>query len=87
MLSRSPSPREPSKTFMSQGPLIWGSVIVSTTFPLLSSTIRHPACAVSGMPSVVGKLPTITHPLRKTTRAVVKPTPPGQGPGNVAGLI
>jgi hypothetical protein len=29
----------------------------------------------------------MTHPLRNTTRAVVKPTPPGQGPGKVAGSI
>src|SRR5580704_5860563 len=39
------------------------------------------------MPSVVGKLPTITQPLRKTTSAVVKPTPPGHGPGSAAGSI
>ena len=53
---------------MSQGPLICGSLIVSTTFPLLSRTIKQPACAVSAMPSEVGKLPTITHPLRNTTK-------------------
>src|SRR6516162_6032451 len=72
---------------MSHGPLICGSVIVSTTLPLLSRTIKHPACAVSAMPSEVGKLPTITQPLRSTTKAVVRPTPPGHGPGSVVGSI
>ena len=38
------------------------------------------------MPSLVGKLPTITHPLCSTTNAVVKPMPPGQGPGNLVGI-
>jgi hypothetical protein len=36
---------------------------------------------------VVGKLPTITQPLRRTTSAVVRPTPPGHGPGKVVGSI
>jgi hypothetical protein len=33
------------------------------------------------MPLDVGKLPTMTHPERRTARAVVRPMPPGQGPG------
>src|ERR1700690_2290012 len=40
--------------------------------------MRQPALAVAEVPSVVGKLPTITQPLRSTTRAVVRPTPPVQ---------
>src|SRR5580658_3943616 len=47
------------------------------TWPQLSSTIRQPAFAVADVPSVVGKLPTITKPLRSATRAVVSPIPPG----------
>src|SRR5579864_9110489 len=72
---------------MSHGPLINEPKKVSTGLPELSSTIRHPACAVFEEPSVVGKLPTITHPVRNTVRAVVSPTPPGQEPGSVAALI
>ncbi len=60
---------------------------VSTTWPWLFKTSRHPAWAVAAVPSVVGKLPTMTQPLRNTTRAVVKSTPPGYGPGSEAGLI
>src|ERR1700733_4544360 len=47
------------------------------TWPQLSSTIRQPALAVADVPSDVGKLPTITRPLRRATRAVVNPIPPG----------
>src|SRR5579862_9561694 len=76
-----------SKTVISHGPLIWASVIVSATLPLLSRTIRHPASAVAAVPSDVGKLPTITQPLRSTTKAVVRPTPPGHAPGRLPGSI
>src|SRR5258706_16365816 len=55
--------------------------MVSTGLPRLSSTIRHPACAVADVPSAVGRLPTITQPVCNTASAVVSPTPPGQGPG------
>src|SRR5277367_313456 len=55
--------------------------------PELSSTSRHPAWAVSDIPSVVGRLPTITHPDLSTARAVVRPIPPGQGPGKLLGSI
>src|SRR5260370_31108496 len=76
-----------SETVISQGPLMSEPVKVSTTLPLLSSTIRQPAPAVADVPSVVGKLPTITQPLCSTTSAVVKPTPPGHLPGSVLALI
>src|SRR5512135_2441989 len=72
---------------MSQGPLIGAPEMVSTGFPVLSSTIRQPAWAVAGVPSVVGRLPTITHQERSATRAVVSPTPPGHAPGNVPASI
>src|SRR4029077_14919 len=76
-----------SRAVMSQGPLMSEPKNVSTTLPLWSSTSRHPAFAVAAVPSVVGKLPTITHPLRSTTRAVVKPTPPGHRPGRFLASI
>src|ERR1700733_3510967 len=74
-----------STAVMSHGPLIGPPAIVSTTWPRLFNTIRHPARAVSDIPSVVGRLPTITNPLRGTARAVVSPTPPGQC--TILGLI
>src|SRR5215831_1695058 len=51
--------------------------MVSATCPLLLMTSRHPALAVAAVPSVVGRLPT----------AVVRPTPPGHGPGSEEALI
>ena len=39
------------------------------------------AFAVGDIPLLVGELPTATQPLRKVTRAVVSPIPPGQLPG------
>src|SRR4029077_21184714 len=72
---------------MSHGPLITPPEKVSTGLPFASSTIRHPAPTVAIVPSVVGRLPTITHPVRNTTNAVVSPTPPGQPPGRVPALI
>ena len=72
---------------MSHGPLIGPPAIVSTTFPWLLSTSRHPALAVFDTPFEVGRLPTITNPLRVTASAVVSPTPPGHGPGSAFGLI
>src|SRR5262252_10794311 len=56
--------------------------MVSATFPLLLMTSRHPACAVAAVPSVVGRLPTSTQPPGRMPRAVVRPTPPGHGPGS-----
>ena len=53
---------------------------------MLSSTMRQPACAVAEVPSLVGKLPTMTQPPLSTTSAVVSPRPPGQGPGNFEAL-
>src|ERR1035437_1300859 len=38
--------------------------------------MRQPAMAVTDVPSLVGRLPTMTQPLRSTTKAVVRPTPP-----------
>src|SRR5215469_2788698 len=72
---------------MSQGPLISLPKIVSTTLPELLRTRRQPGPDVAKVPSVVGRLPTMTHPDRSTTNAVVKPTPPGQEPGNEFGSI
>src|SRR5215469_5192704 len=60
---------------------------VSATTPLLFRTSKHPASAVAEVPSLVGKLPTITHPRRSTTRAVVRPTPPGHAPGRFLALM
>jgi hypothetical protein len=54
---------------------------VLTGLPLLSSTIRHPNCAVSDLPSVVGRLPTTTWPPGRMLSAYVSPTPPRQLPG------
>ncbi len=44
----------------SQGPWMLLEAIVLTTLPSLSRTIRHPYCAVSDLPLVVGRLPTTT---------------------------
>src|SRR5215467_9741309 len=52
-----------SSAVMSHGPLTSGPVIVSTGLPPLSSTSRQPACADAELPFLVGRLPTITHPL------------------------
>ena len=79
--SVAPSPR--STVVMSHGPLIDPPASVSTARPRLLSTIRQPARAVAEEPSAVGRLPTITQPLRSTPSAVVRPTPPGQRPGSM----
>src|SRR5437899_2532957 len=71
---------------MSHGPLIFVPVMVSRTIPLLSMTRRHPRLAVEDMPLAVGRLPTTTHPERRTARAVVRPTPPGHLPGSAEAL-
>src|SRR5215469_8591313 len=71
---------------MSHGPLIPFPENVSTGCPCEFSTIRHPAFAVADAPPVVGRLPTITQPLRNATSAVVSPTPPTQ-PGTLLALI
>jgi hypothetical protein len=52
----------------------------------LSNNGRHPASSFSDIPSLVGRLPTITQPLRSAHSAVVNPTPPGQGPGQRVGV-
>src|SRR5437588_9332737 len=67
---------------MSHGPLIFVPEIVSLTAPLESSTRRQPRFAVEAMPFFVGRLPTITNPFFRTVSAVVRPTPPGHGPGS-----
>jgi hypothetical protein len=74
-----------SSAVMSHGPLIPLPARVSTGRPLLSMTMRQPACAVAAVPSEVGKLPTMTKPDFKATSAVVSPTPPGHGPGKLFG--
>ena len=56
--------------------------MVSATCPLLLMTSRHPALAVALVPSMVGRLPTTTQPPRRIPSAVVRPTPPGHGPGS-----
>src|SRR5579859_7596180 len=71
---------------MSHGPLIPAPENVSTACPLLSNTIRQPDCAVVAVPSLVGRLPTMTHPDRNATNAVVNPIPPGHDPGTDAAL-
>jgi hypothetical protein len=49
--------------------------MVFLTLPHWSRTIRQPGPEMA--PFCVGSEPTITQPLRSTTRAVVRPTPPG----------
>ena len=56
--------------------------MVATGVPLLFRTIRQPACAVAAVPSVVGRLPTMTNPDFSATSAVVRPTPPGHPPSS-----
>ena len=53
----------------------------SRTFPWLLRINRHPTFAVAAVPFTVGGLPITTQPERSTTRAVVRPIPPGQRPG------
>src|SRR5580704_13140493 len=50
--------------------------MVFLTLPHWSRTIRQPGPEMT--PFCVGSEPTITQPLRSATRAVVRPTPPGQ---------
>ena len=52
-----------STAVMSQGPLIGPPLMVSITVPLLSMTSKQPARIVAEVPSFVGRLPTITHPV------------------------
>jgi hypothetical protein len=59
------------------------SVMVSLTWPSLLRTIRHPACEVDARPFADRVLPTTTQPPGSTSRAVVRPTPPGQAPGSL----
>jgi len=61
--------------------------MVSATWPWLLMTSRHPAFAVADMPFVVGRLPTTTQPPGRMPRAVVRPTPPGHGPGRLDFLM
>src|SRR4029077_270760 len=77
----------PSRTVASHGPLILPPENVSTACPVLFSTSRQPACAVAAVPSVVGRLPTITQPACNATDAVVRPTPPGHEPGRLLPFI
>ena len=71
---------------MSQGPLTSSPAIVRAAWPELSSASRQPACAVAALPFAVGRLPTTTYPPGRIASAVVRPTPPGHGPGS-AGAI
>src|SRR5271154_5519510 len=61
-----------------QGMLMLSPAIVLTTLPLGSSTMRQPGPLVVVVPSALGALPTITHPVLSIVIAVVRPTPPGQ---------
>src|SRR5215469_7303397 len=61
---------------MSHGPLMPYPVMVFLTLPHWSMTIRQPP--PERAPLAVGSEPTITQPLGSATRAVVRPTPPGQ---------
>src|ERR1017187_7078442 len=61
---------------MSHGPLIPEPVKVSTTAPVSSSTMRHPALAGGEVPSEVGRLPTTTTFACTIASAVGRPAPP-----------
>src|SRR5215469_5522664 len=74
-----------STAVISHGPLIGPPEIVATGLPDESRTIRHPACMVAELPFLVGRLPTMTNPPRSATSAVVRPMPPGHGPGSLFG--
>jgi hypothetical protein len=76
-----------SSAVISQGPFMPFSEIVPTGVPLLFRTMRQPAFVMAGVPSFVGKLPTVTNPERRATSAVVRPTPLGRGPGTDAASI
>jgi hypothetical protein len=84
LVTKSTAMPSASVAVMSHGPLIGEPDKVSTAWPIWFNTIRHPAWAVAEVPSLVGKLPTMTHPVRNTANAVVSPTPPGQAPGSAA---
>jgi hypothetical protein len=71
----------------SHGPLMPLPLKVSATRPLRSRTIRQPAAEFATVPSVEGVLPTTTQPPGRTTSAVVRPTPPGHGPGSLFASI
>jgi hypothetical protein len=64
--------------------LILSPAIVPATLPLESSTTRQPGPFVLVVPSALGALPTITHPVFSMVIAVVSPTPPGH-PGRLRG--
>ena len=55
-----------------------------TNWPFESRTIKPPTPLVRVVPSVLGVLPTITHPLFNIPMAVLNPTPPGH-PGSFWG--
>src|SRR5579872_2011256 len=74
-----------SSAVMSQGPLIGDPAIVVTRCPTESRISRQPACMVAEWPLALGRLPATMYPLRRATRAVVSPTPPGQAPAGDAG--
>src|SRR5471032_2203369 len=79
-VTNSSAPNGVGTAVMSHGPLIGPPDHGSTTWPPLSRTIRHPAAAVAAVSSVVGRLPTTTHPPGRMLSAVVRPIPPGQEP-------
>src|SRR5690242_4410448 len=57
------------------------------TTPWLFNTNKQPAVAVGDIPFVVGRLPTMTQPCRKTASAVVRPTPPHALPAVLARVM
>src|SRR5580704_8466405 len=73
-----------SSTVASQGPSRSAPDSAPTSVPSGRTTNRHPALAVASVPSVVGRLPTMIHPVFSITMAVSSPTPPGQ-PATVLG--
>ena len=65
------------EAILPQGPLMFVPVQVATNWPLASRTSREPSPLVRVVPSVLGMLPTISHPLLSIVIAVVKPMPTG----------
>src|SRR5207237_9417577 len=52
-----------------------------------STTHEQAVCGVAVLPAVAGSLPATARPVFSATRAVVKPSPAGQGPGKLWALI
>ena len=77
-----------STAVISQGPLIEEPAKVSTTLPLEFKTIKQPALGGCRSP-VTGRQTAHDHPACacSSTRAEVKPIPPGQAPGKPLAVI